>query len=98
MSSDRFFKLDSGDPASVNNLDAPNMEEKFLTLDSLAEMQNENSELNEQYSIDETGEKTKSSDQKKKSPPQTKTKDILKVGLQLVFHKLVIQSHFGNTV
>ena len=55
-------------------------------------MQNENSELNEQYSISETGEKTKSSDQKEKLLPQTKTKDILKVGLQLVFHKLLIIS------
>ena len=74
------------------------MEGKFLTLGSLEEMQNENSELNKQYSISETGEKTKSSDQQEKSLPQTETKDILKVGLQLVFHKLLIQSHFGNTV
>ena len=74
---------DSGEPVSVNNLDAPNREEKFLTLGSLEEIQNENSELNEHYSIGEKMERLSISDtgvqlntdHQQKSFLQAKTKE-----------------------
>lgn len=77
-----FLSQAFGDPVSVNNLDAPNMRDKSLELDSLKEALPEfNSEVFEQNSLGGEGEKKQrqSAESYYQSPLRTELKNILKV-------------------
>ena len=71
-----FNLTDVGAPASFNNLDAPNMDKQLFTMDSLKETQFE-FEDSGQFSISEADQKKSREKHERKSPEQTKTKDIL---------------------